>query len=72
MRFRAFCLAALFLLLIAGCSTTGSAPGARVGSFKRLPGLSWSDSPDEAFAKAVENDPFPQAGTGQVQVAVGP
>ncbi|HUT92837.1 MAG TPA: hypothetical protein VMY37_25310 [Thermoguttaceae bacterium] len=72
MKNKALLAAALCLLLVAGCGTTGGSSRGRIGAGKWIPGPLRADSDDGSFAKTVERDPFPRAQAGRVRVAVRP
>ena len=70
MKIKAFCFVAFCLVLVAGCGSLGGSSRGRTGSLKPLLGPLSADSQSDSFTKAVQNDPFPRAQAGQMQVAV--
>jgi len=72
MKSKALFAAALCLLLVAGCGTTGGSSRGPAGVSKWIPGPLRAGADDDAFAKTVDRDPFPRAQAGRMQVAVRP
>ena len=64
--------AAAVCLLLSGCSTVGGSSGGATGRWNLLPGPLVRSSDERAFARAVENDPFPRASQGHLRAEVRP
>lgn len=64
--------AATVCLLLSGCSTVGASSGGGIGRWNLLPGPLARSSEERAFARAVENDPFPRASQGHLRAEVRP